>query len=178
MHRRLLQVARDRLVELMRAAPQLWREDPPGLPEASQGMQIPLRPSRVTQRGYWLLHVLLGAYLVQLVLWGHLLVAGMVAVLGGALAWQCRRHRSSARPARRLLMAADGRVHLLGADGTVAPATLQPCSMRLGPWLLLVLDGDTGTHRLLLGPDNVDPVQLAALRRRVAAVAHRPGGTR
>ncbi|MDQ2639329.1 MAG: hypothetical protein M3Y79_01925 [Pseudomonadota bacterium] len=178
MHRYILQRVRDRLLDLLLAVPQWWREDSPGLPDATQGMQIPLRPSPVAQKGRWLLHGLLGVYLAQLVLLGHLLVAGMVAVLAGALVWQCRCHRSSAQPALRLLLAADGRIHLLEADGTVEPATLQPCSMRLGLWLLLVLRADTGTRRLLLGPDNVDPVQLAALRRRMAAVAHRPGGTR
>jgi hypothetical protein len=139
MHRYILQRVRDRLLDLLRAVPQLWREDSPGLPDATQGMQIPLRPSPVAQKGRWLLHGLLGVYLAQLVLLGHLLVAGMVAVLGGALVWQCRCHRSSAQPALRLLLAADGRIHLLEADGTVEPATLQPCSMRLGLWLLLVL---------------------------------------
>lgn len=150
----------------------------PALPKSGQGVQIPLRPSPVTRKGRWLLHALQGAYLLQLVSLGHLSVAVIVLVISAASAWQCRQGRPSSAPATRLLLSSDGRVHLLGIGNRVAAATLQPCSMRLGPWLLLVLRDASGTRRLLLGPDNVDPVQLAALRRRLAASTHRLGGTR
>lgn len=109
-------------------------------------------------------------YLGQLLMLGHLRVALPVALACGAFAWFSGAARSTPRPVRRLLLSADGRLHLLEAGGKVVLATLQPCSMRLGPWLLLVLRDDEGTRRLLLGPDNLDPDHLAALRRQVAAI--------
>ncbi|HWL61756.1 MAG TPA: hypothetical protein VNQ32_03100 [Steroidobacteraceae bacterium] len=173
MSRSTCQLVREWLLARLRALPELWHEDLPGLPEAAQGMQIPLRPSAVIHKGRWLLHLLPGFHLVQLTLLGHVLVAGIVALLTAALVWQCRAAQPATMQSRRLFVSAHGRMHLLGAGGIVAPAVLQPCSMRLGPWLLLVLREGTGTRRLLLGPDNVDPAQLAALRRRVAAIPHR-----
>ena len=177
MRQRILQLLHDRIARLHELLPQLWRESPPGLPEAGQGLQIPLRPSPLASKGRGLLHALLASYLVQLLLLDHLRVAVLVMLLWAAFAWQCRMAKSPA-PARRLLLSADGRLHLLGTGNTLAVAALQSCSMRLGPWLLLVLRDDTGTRRLLLGPDNVDPVQLAALRRRLTVITHRLGGTR
>lgn len=161
------------LVARLRKLPALWRENPPGLPEATHGLQIPLRPSPAVRRGRWLIHALMGIYLVQLLLLDHFVVGAMVALLAAASGWQCRGRNSPVTTAQRLLLSADGRVHLLEAGGRVVAAVLHPSSMRLGPWLLLVLQVETGTRRLLLGPDNVAPGQLAALRRRVAAIPQR-----
>ncbi len=178
MPQRIFQSCREWIARLHRALPGLWQESLPALPRCGQGVQIPLRPSPLARKGRWLLHALQGAYLLQLVLLGHLSVAAIVLLISAASAWQCRPGRSSSAAARRLLLSADGRMHLLGSGHRLAAATLQPYSMRLGPWLLLVLRDDSGTRRLLLGPDNVDPVELAALRRRLAAITHRLGGTR
>ena len=68
---------------------------------------------------------------------------------------------------QRLQAGPDGSICLLTADGRRREVTLMPGSMRLGPCLLLVLRAPDRCHRLLLGPDNVDPASLAALRRRL-----------
>lgn len=161
-----------------RTLPQLWREPLPTLPGSARGVQFPLHPSRVAREGRWLMLTLSCLYLGQLVLLGHLRVAVPAAVAAGAFAWLSRAAPRSSKPARRLLWSADGRLHLLEAGGSVVPVTLQSSSMRLGRWLLLVLRDDAGTRRWLVGPDNLDPAGLAALRRRVAAIPQRPGGTR
>lgn len=114
-----------------------------------------------------------GLYCAQLVWLGHLVVAGLVAVPGTVFAWHLRDGYATRQAAHRLLLSADGKLHLLGAGGRLLPATLLPDSMRLGPWLLLVLRAGTTTQRLLLGPDNLDAALLSALRRRVAAITHR-----
>jgi hypothetical protein len=69
--------------------------------------------------------------------------------------------------AQRLLAGPDGSLCLVTGDGRSWEVTLMPGSMRLGPYLLLVLRTAHCRHRLLLGPDNVDPANLAALRRRL-----------
>lgn len=178
MLRHILQSLRGRMDRAWRAMPGLWKEAAPELPEAAAGLQLPLLPSRMVRRGGWLLLAAQGVYLAQLIYLGHLLVATLVVALGAAFAWNLRRAAGTTRSARRLLLAADGRLHLLDPGGRLLPVRLHPASMRLGPWLLLVLVTGTGPQRLLLGPDNVDPGRLAALRRRVAAMPHRLGGTR
>lgn len=178
MPRRILQRMRESLAGTWRALPGLWREPLPQLPDAAAGLQLPLHPSRVVRMGGWVLLAVQGLYLAQLIYLGHLVVATPVAVIGVTFAWRLRAGSSAAQTARRLLLAADGRLHLLEVGGGLQPAALHPGSMRLGAWLLLVLSTGTGTHRLLLGPDNLDPDKLAALRRRVAGIPQRLGGTR
>ena len=68
---------------------------------------------------------------------------------------------------QRLQAGPEGSICLLTADGRRREVSLIPVSMRLGPYLLLVLRAPDRSHRLLLGPDNVDPAGLAALRRRL-----------
>jgi hypothetical protein len=163
---------------IRRSLPRLWREPVPSLPPTASGLQIPLHPSRVLRHGRRLMLALQCAYLAQLLVLGHLRVAGLVAVACVAFAWSCRAANAARPRARRLLLSADGKLHLLDAGGQVVPVVMQPCSMRLGPWLLLVLGDAAGVLRLLLGPDNLDAQQLAALQRVVAAIPQRPGGTR
>lgn len=132
----------------------------------------------MVRMGGWVLLAVQGLYLAQLIYLGHLVVATLVAAVGVTFAWRLRAGGSAAQTARRLLLSADGRLHLLEVGGGLQSVALHPGSMRLGAWLLLVLRTGTGTHRLLLGPDNLEPEKLAALRRRVAGMAQRSGGTR
>jgi hypothetical protein len=155
-----------------RSTPRLWREPWPQLRSASSGLDIPLTPSPLARRAAW---TFLGAHLgytLELAWLGHLPTAAVVVLPGSCLAWLWwgRRRDSPGQP-RRLLIAADGRLHLLTVAGTVQQVTLHPSSLRLGPWLLLVFTTAQGQCRQLLGPDNLPPHQLAALRRRVLALA-------
>jgi hypothetical protein len=173
MTRNIAKVVPETLAAAWRAMPLLWKESTPVLPRAAGGLQVPLRPSPLARRAVWLLLALQGLYLVQLVYLGHVVVATLVAALGSALAWHLRRRIATQWAAQRLLLSADGRLHLLVPGGRLLAATLHPASMRLGAWLLLVLRAGTDTHRLLLGPDNVDPALLSALRRRIASIPGR-----
>lgn len=153
--------------------PALWKESSPALPTAPEGLQVPLHPSLLARRAGRLLFALQGLYVAQLIYLGHLFVAGLVAALGAGLAWHVRRAIAARWTAQRLLLSADGKLHLLGPGGRLQVAMLHPASMRLGAWVLLVLRAGTGTHRLLLGPDNLDAARLSALRRRIAAISSR-----
>jgi hypothetical protein len=96
-------------------------------------------------------------------------------VLAAGFGWQWwRSRRNSPSSPRRLLLAADGRCHLLTVSGTVEELALQASSLRLGRWLLLLFRSGGLTHRLLLGPDNLDPAELAALQRRIGSTSGRP----
>jgi hypothetical protein len=106
-------------------------------------------------------------YALELVLRGHVFMAGAVCALG--FAWvRVRRKMLLFRPAnpRKLQMTADGRL-LLHADAVGEEVSLQPSSLWLGRHVLLVLRGRARTWRLLLGPDNLDAAALAALSRRL-----------
>jgi hypothetical protein len=76
---------------------------------------------------------------------------------------------------RQLQVKPDGSTFLWTADGRGFVATLMPGSVRLGPHLLLVLRAGDNCHWLLLEPENVDPVSLAALRRRLRRPPAVPG---
>lgn len=147
-------------------------------------LDIPLRRAPMLRHA---LSVLLAALLAH---GGHLawaeqwLAAFLLLLLSGVGIWRLRAMDPPARDAPvRLLMSADGRIHLLTAGASLQPAILDPSSMRLGPWLLLVLNGPAGTCRLVLGPGNVEAGALACLRRRLCALsdlaaapgAHRSG---
>jgi hypothetical protein len=55
---------------------------------------------------------------------------------------------------------------MFAGNGRVWRAKLQPHSLRLGShWLLVLVTEDGRRHRLLLGPGNLQPVELAALGR-------------
>lgn len=102
------------------------------------------------------------AYLLELVLQRHLLAASMVALLAVTGLWPTR-----ADPWRCLRVEADGQLLLIAAGGRSVQVSPGPGGLRLGPYLLLVLRSDTGSHRILLGPDNVAAGELAALKRRL-----------
>jgi hypothetical protein len=76
---------------------------------------------------------------------------------------------------RQLQVKPDGSACLLTADGRACEARLMPGSMRLGTHLLLVLRAGDNCHWLLLGPENVEPAGLAALRRRLRRPPAVPG---
>lgn len=156
---------------LARSLVQAWHESPP-LPRPSRaGLDIPLRPSpllRHLARGFGVAQLL---FAIELGVLRHeeaaVMVLGLVLLPRMAMRW--RGDVSVATP-RRLLLAADGRIHLLTARGQIQEVQLAGSSLRLGAWLLLGLRGSAGMHRLLLGPDNVAPADLAALRRRLLRV--------
>lgn len=161
---------------LWRAMPGLWNEPAPQLRPVSHGIQLSLQPSRLARHLGRLFMLLVLGYVVELLLLGEWMMAGGAAVLAALYLWSCRR--GCAGPARRLLVGSDGRLHLLGIAGEPTLATIHPSSVRLGPWVLLVLHDHAGVHRLLLGPDNLEAGHMAALRRRLASVDQRLGGTR
>jgi hypothetical protein len=66
---------------------------------------------------------------------------------------------------RRLRLFADGRA-MFHADGVDVGAAPAPCSLRLGPYTLLVFHVSTGRRmRLLLGPQILSAQDRAALGR-------------
>jgi hypothetical protein len=75
--------------------------------------------------------------------------------------------------ARRLLLAADGSLHVHCIGGATLAVTLAGESLWLGRTVLLVLRAPGRTHRLLLGPGNLDAFTLATLRRRLRGAAVR-----
>jgi hypothetical protein len=128
-------------------------------------------PAPIARRALRLLLLAQGLYATELLLLGHPLAASAVLAIMVGLWWLRQRAVCPCRSRpRRLLIAADGRLHLLTVGGAVVEVSLDPASMRLGPWLLLVMRGEAGVMRLLLGPDNLDAPQLAALRRRLGAL--------
>jgi hypothetical protein len=72
---------------------------------------------------------------------------------------------------RRLLLAADGRLHVACVGGVVEQVDLAGESLWLGSAVLLVLRAPGRCHRVLLGRGNLDPVALATLRRRLRGAA-------
>jgi hypothetical protein len=100
----------------------------------------------------------------------------------GTLAWGFRS-LAWARPhaPRRLRLCADGSLCLFMPDGSLQPARLRPCSLRLGRQWLLVLQGRHRTWHLLFGPGNLSAAELAALARwlqQPAADPAQPGTAR
>nr|PZN67348.1 MAG: hypothetical protein DIU62_06610 [Pseudomonadota bacterium] len=159
------------LAELARRLERSWR-DPSSAPRpARHGIVIVLRESVLARRLERVFIALQAAYAVELVLLGHPLVALLVA----AMPLACRLHERlrqapDLRRPERLVITARGRLHLIVAGGGVEEVRLAPSSLRLGPWLLLCLDGNSGRRRRLIGPDNLEAAQLAALRRRLVLV--------
>lgn len=93
---------------------------------------------------------------------GHWVAAALTALVIATL-------RGSPHLARwtRLCVDQRGQAFLRDAKGDVEQVRFRPQSLRLGPYLLLVLDGCSGVHRCLFGPDNLKPTELAALMRRL-----------
>lgn len=160
----------------MRALPRMWREPAPEPRPASHSLDIALRPSPLGRRAAWLFLAAQLLFMLELALLGHWWQALAASALAAGFGWQwvVRSRRSSPGSARRLLLAADGRCHLLTVSGAVEELALQPASLRLGRWLLLLFRSGGRTHRLLLGPDNLAAAELAALQRRIGTTQGRP----
>lgn len=147
-----------------------WWIEPRPLPRAAKhGLELPLLPSPLVRRAgrFFLVAQLLFA--IELAWSGHWVTAASVSVVmvGG---WWISRGMGS-RPGwqlRRLMLAADGRLHGLAANGEVISLNLHASSMSLGRWLLLRVTGKGHSQFLVLGPDNVELPALAELRRRMA----------
>lgn len=108
----------------------------------------------------------------ELLLRGHWVVAaGMFLIAAGTHITRRGWARQDAGAARRLLVAADGRLHVHCIGGTTEAVTLVADSLWLGSTVLLVLQAPGRTHRLLLGPGNLDPLTTATLRRRLRGAA-------
>lgn len=132
---------------------------------------IALSGSTFIARLHRLLIAMHALYALELLALGHWFIGGIVAsLLVAVLLHRRTAQASSAAMPRQLLMAADGRLHLLMAGGAVEVVNVHPSSLRLGPWLLLQLTRDRGMHRVVLGTDNVDAALLATLRRRMVLV--------
>jgi hypothetical protein len=106
-------------------------------------------------------------FALELAWLGHWIATSSVLVATACWFWLGRRRRGNAGSLRRLLLAADGRLHGLTAGGDVMELRLHPASLSLGRWLLLRLQGNGTSHVLLLGPDNMAAGALASLRRRL-----------
>jgi hypothetical protein len=108
------------------------------------------------------------AYAGQLLLSGHWMMAPAMLMLVVATVFAMRQMspRDAGAP-RRLLVAADGRMHVATVGGTVEPVEPGGESLWLGSALLLVVHARGRTHRLLLGRGNLTSAELAALRRRL-----------
>jgi hypothetical protein len=112
---------------------------------------------------------------LELALASQWLAAPAVLGIAAACAWLWRRAgRDSTTTPRRLLLSADGRLHVLTVAGVVEEVTLHPASLRLGRWMLLLFAKRRGRIRVLLGPDNLEAAQLAGLQRRLGAMECRP----
>jgi hypothetical protein len=92
--------------------------------------------------------------------WG-LLVVGVSGVIA-AIVWRWPGSGAYAVPCR-LRLCSDGTAGILGSNGRLLRAQLQPHSLRLGRhWLLVLVAEDGRRHRLLLGPGNLQPQEWAA----------------
>jgi hypothetical protein len=113
-----------------------------------------------------------GLHACQLLWSGHWMMAPAAIALGLCTLFAMRRMSPQDGGApRRLLLAADGRVHVATLGGSIEPVTLGGESLWLDSAVLLVLHASGRTHRLLLGRGNLDPAALATLRRRLRGAA-------
>lgn len=152
----------------LRAAPQLWEEGAPALRPATHGLELALAPSPLARWAAGVFIVAQVIYAAELALLGHWLPGGLVLTLAAGCDWlQRRAQRDEAHRPRLLLLTTEGRLYLLDFSGRLVEVCLQPATMRLGPWLLLVLTAGPRRIRLLLGPDNLPAGKLADLRRRL-----------
>lgn len=159
------------------AACRQWREPWLMARASREGLDIPLLPSPLLRRcSRWLLLALLVH--VAVLVWTQHPWSALFTTAVAASAWLRRQPGRPPAVARQLLLNADGRIHLLMSSGDLQAVQVHPSSMRLGSWMLLRLVTPRGRQSVLLGPDNVEPAVLAALRRRLtsgAALQHEKG---
>lgn len=132
------------------------------------GLDVPLLPSKLALHARrWFIACQL-AYALELAWLGQWLAAPGLLLVALACTWRFRRTaRQCGRNLRRLLVAADGRLHGLTAGGELLAFRLHPATLSLGNWLLLRLVREGRSELLVLGPDNLAPASLAELRRRL-----------
>jgi hypothetical protein len=148
----------------------LFHDGPLQLRVAPEALELALRPSPRLRLARRALAIAVLLYLLELLLTGHRIAALAIALLVACSSWpwMARVGTSPAMP-QRLVLATDGRLFLEHRGGSLEEVRLRPESLRLGSHVLLVLTGAGRTIRLLLGPDNLAPAQLAALQRRLPA---------
>jgi hypothetical protein len=111
-------------------------------------------------------------YAGQLALAGHWAMApAMLAITGLTLFAMRRMLPADAGAPRRLVLAADGGLHVATVGGLVEKVDIDGGSLWLGSAVLLVLHAGHRSHRVLLGCGNLDPAELASLRRRLRGAA-------
>ncbi len=143
---------------------------------APQLLELALYPSSRLRRAARCLVVALLAYTFELGFRGHPFAALALLLFTSVAAWRWRAwHALDSSTPRHLRCTSDGRLSLVSATGNVEEVSLQPESLRFGRHLLLVLRGSTRRHRVLLGPDNLAPGELAALNRRLPMATVVPG---
>jgi hypothetical protein len=145
------------------------RRQPPLRPHpARESLELPLIPlpaARVFARCYF---AALAMHVVQLLLSAHGFMAAAMTALGVLTLFAMRQMLPQGGNApRRLLLAADGRLHVACVDGTLEQVEICEESAWLSSALLLVLQAPGRRHRVLLGRGNLEPMALAALRRRL-----------
>lgn len=139
---------------------------------ARKGLELPLTPLPLGRRLALSYLLAMGFFAVQLLWSGHWVMAAVVPALT-VITLLAMRHflpQDGGAP-RRLLVAADGRLHVATFAGSIEPVDLGGESIWLGSAVLLVLHAAGRTHRLLLGSGNLDPGALATLRRRLRGAA-------
>jgi hypothetical protein len=150
-------------------AGQMRAPDLPAYP-ATHSLELPLTPLPALRTATWLLLAVLtlqALHLLWFAQWRALAVLLPVALLS------CLQLAAARRPAlpRRMLWTAAGRVYLCQGGRPPREVVIGGDSTWLGPAVLLVLKSPGRCQSLLLGPGNLDPVTLAALRRRLRAAA-------
>jgi len=158
-----------------------WWREPEVLPRPTRaGIEFALHPSRLLRwsTGVFLCSTL--AYAVELLLLGQLLMGAGVCTIAAVCAAHWRRSARQHHDApRRLLITSDGRLYLSCVNGQLIPIELHASTMQLGQWTLVVVRREQQLWRWLLGPDNVEPKDLAGLRRRLLSLRNeRVGASR
>jgi uncharacterized membrane protein len=148
-----------------------WRTPPPArLRPAAHALEFAITSLPLARRALAAVAVAFVCLELQLCWREHFPAAAALLLVVAAAVMRLRHtdHHDPASP-RRVLLAADGRIWLFCVGGAAHAATAGGESIWLGANLLLVLHGTFGCRRLLLGPGNLDPATLAALRRRLLA---------
>ena len=168
---KLCQALRQRGTQLVSA---WWIEPAPQLRPAPRGLDIALRPSPLVRGANLFFASAQLLFALELAWIGHWPAAAGVVALATCWLGCCRRRGRDGRgQLRRLLVSATGQLHGMRGNGELVGLQVHPASLCLGRWLLLRLEGGADSHVLLLGPDNMEPAALAALRRRTATTARR-----
>jgi hypothetical protein len=153
-----------------------FHAQPLQLRPAPQALELPLRASPRLRHARWIPGGAVLLYMLELSVSGHWMAATAVAVLAAWSSWPWKpRNGARCATCRSLVVATDGELFLVADGRCLQQVWLRPESLRLGSHVLLVLTGHGRTIRLLFGPDNLAPAELAALKRRLPAGPAPPG---